>query len=312
MLQSAWTTLQPVLLENGGWAAFITTPKDEGHAFELYNYARQSQDWFCELLTVRDTRRDAEGENGAPVITESDIGEIRREKQATEQDIQREYYCSWKGFLHGTIFGDLIMKARLEKRIGRFPYTINSPVGVCFDIGVTDMTAMWFYQLINQQIAFIDYHEDNLKTAQHFAKFMRQEKPYIYGRLILPWDARWSAGDYFVTLGFQNVDFAKKVPIQVGIDQVRELFSRFYFDEANCQRGIQCLEKYARPWDPLKHTFGLTPIHDEFSHGASAMRTGAIGGFSPLVFDNSVGTEVKVESEFDPRAFLMEKNAWNG
>ena len=304
MLEGAWTTLEPVLMENGGWAAFIYTPKDESHGWTLYQYALQSPDWFCELLTIADTRRDAEGEDGSPVIREEDIDELRK-RGAREEDLQREYYCSFKGFLHGTIFGDLIAQARLDGRLTRVPYLINQPVGVCMDIGVSDMTALWFYQLVHQQINFIDYYEENLKTAAYFAAFLRKDRPYLYGRIVVPWDGRWSAADYFTSVGFTGVDVAVKMPIQTGIDKIRMAFSQFYFDEQKCARGIRCLESYARPWDPLKKTFGATPVHDEFSHGASAMRTGAVAGFGPLEFRAGGGEPVKVETTFDPRLLSM-------
>lgn len=304
MREKAWTTIEPVLLENGGWAAFIYTPKDESHGWKLYQQAVVNENWFCELLTIRDTRRDAEGEDGSPIITEADIEEIRK-SGTPETEVQREYYCSFKGFLHGTIFGDMLITARSEGRLGRQPYIVNAPVGVCLDIGVTDMTAAWFYQMFDSRINFIDYHEENLKTAQYYAQLMKEQKPYLYGRLIVPWDGKWSAADYFTSVGFRGVDVAQKVPIQVGIDKVRSLFRQFYFDEGKCARGIQCLEKYARPWDDLKKSFGNTPIHDEYSHGASAMRTGAVAGFGPLQFYSGHGQPVRVESVFDPRDEVM-------
>jgi hypothetical protein len=304
MREKAWSTLEPVLLENGGWAAFIYTPKDEGHGHKLYIQARDNPKWFCELLTIADTRRDAEGEDGSPNITEEDIVEIRR-NGTVETEIQREYYCSFKGFLHGTIFGDMIITARAEGRIARQPYIVNAPVGVCLDIGTSDATAAWFYQMFDQRIVFIDYHEENLKTAQYYAQLMKEQKPYMYGRVAIPWDGKWSAADYFTSVGFRGVTVAPKVPIQVGIDKVREKFRQFYFEESKCARGITCLEKYARPWDPELRSFGNTPVHDEYSHGASAMRTGAVAGFGPMAFYPGQGQEIKVETAFDPREPVM-------
>lgn len=301
MLESAWTTLEPVLMENGGWAAFIYTPKDESHGFTLYNYAKQSQDWFCELLTIRETRRDAEGENGEPVIREEDIAELRK-RGVREEDIQREYYCSFKGFLHGTIYGDLVALARMESRIGRIPYTVNQPVGLCLDIGTSDATAIWFYQLLGQQINLIDYHEENQKSAQHFGRLLKETKQYMYGRMSLPHDAKWSAGDYFTSIGFRGVNIARKIPVQSGIDEVRLLFSRMFFDEVKCARGIKCLENYSREWNEVAKTFATTPKHDEYSHGADALRTGAVAGLGPLEFYEGQGRPIRVQSDFDPRA----------
>lgn len=308
MLKSAWTTLEPVLAENGGWAAFIYTPKDETHGYELYNYAKTAHNWFCELLTIADTRRDGEGESGAQIITPAQLDEFRA-SGTTEMDIQREYYCSFKGFLHGTIYGDLITIARNERRIGQFPYIVNSPVGVSFDIGVSDHCAMWFYQLINNAKNFIDYSEDRQKTIQYYAAYLKQQKNYIYGRMSVPWDGRFAAMDYLSGVGFKNVDAARKTSIQEGIDVVRNEFSTYYFDESKCALGIKHLESYSREWDELARVFSQTPKHDEHSHGADALRTGAIAGWGPMEFFPGQGSsEIKVEMDFDPRGNFAPKD----
>jgi len=300
MLPSAWDTLSPVLAENGGWAAFVYTPNGRNHGFDLYNFARTDPAWFCQKLTIDETRRDAKGESGAPVIAIDEINALRRQGQR-EEFIQQEYYCSFEGFLHGTIYGDLMLEARRDERIKRVPYTVNLPVGTCWDIGTSDATAIWFYQLVGQQILLIDYHEDTLKQAQHYARVLREQKPYMYGRMILPHDARWSAEDYFSSVGFRGIEIARSMPVQAGIDEVRQHFSRFMFDELKTTRGIECLEKYSRPWKEDLKSYGREPRHDEYSHGADALRYGAVAGFGPMQFVPGAGLDIKVESEFDPR-----------
>ena len=52
---SAWAYHRPILQENNGWAVFITTPRGHNHAYDLFKHAKVSKDWFCELLTVKDT-----------------------------------------------------------------------------------------------------------------------------------------------------------------------------------------------------------------------------------------------------------------
>src|SRR5207247_718388 len=66
MLASAWTTLSPVLAENGGWASFIYTPpeflpsccsqEDQGcnrnHAKDRYERAMRDPSWFTSFKTV--------------------------------------------------------------------------------------------------------------------------------------------------------------------------------------------------------------------------------------------------------------------
>lgn len=287
-----WTAIiQPVLEENKGWAIFNFTPKGRNHAYKMYLHAQNDPRFFCQLLTINDTKRDAPGENGQAVVSEAQIEQMRKEGTPEDQ-IQQEYYVSFTGFLHGTIFGDMIVQARKDNRITRVPYNSALPVGCWMDIGRTDSTAIWFYQRQGQRFSFIDYYENAGPGADHYAKIMR-EKPYLISRVVMPHDARVtgftateSPEQYFRRI-FRGVTIAPKLAVQTGIDMTRRLFSRFEFDGEKCSQGIEHLENYRRKWDEEKHDYSGEPIHDQHSHGSDALRTGVQGvGDSPLEFDD--------------------------
>lgn len=301
MRPGVWEVLSPVLAENGGWAAFISTPNQEDDDFHrLYKYALKASNWFCQLKTIEQTSRDAIGEDGSPVIPLSEIEDLRRQG-VREETIQREYYCSFKGFAHGTIYGDLLERAAEEERIGRFPYRPGLPVGLMLDVGKADTTACWFYQLVHGTVVFIDYEEDTQKSPQWWAQYLKERKNYLYGRMLLPWDGyAWEA--YFSEVGFRNITVLDRTKsVQADIDKVRTAFSTFLFDEVNCREGIEHLRRYHRTYDETKRIFSNDPLHDEHSHAADALRTGIVGGTEPLVFPNAPSNEVKVVSDFDPR-----------
>lgn len=301
-MEAAWDTLRPVLAENGGWALFIYTPNGPNHGEKLALAARANpENWYFSELTVQDTRRDAPGEDGSPVVTLETIEQERRDG-AREEFIQQEYYCAFTGFQHGTIYGDLMLRAVEDGRILRLPYVVNHPVGVCLDLGHSDAMAAWFYQRFNNAVNFIDYWEDTQKDMRDFVRVAREGKPYIYGRVVLPWDGR-GAADYLHAMHFRNVHVCDRTAsVQASIESVRREFSRFYFDEVRCQRGIDHLRNYKREWDDEKRVFSGKPLHDEHSHGADALRTGVEGGFDPLIMAPGWGSsEVKVITEFDPR-----------
>jgi hypothetical protein len=300
----AWEMIiEPVLLENGGWAAFNFTPKGENHAYKLYMAAVRDPAWHASLYTVEDTRRDAPGEDGGPIIQIADLNALRA-RGVPEDVIQQEYFCSFRGFLHGTIFGDVMNRARIDKRVGRFAWNPMWPVGVSMDIGTSDHTAMWFYQVPGDgRIIFIDYHEERLKDAPYFAQFLRERKPYTYRQLALPWDARFGAAAYFSSIGFRGVVVVPMQKVQTQIDVTRQMFSRFYFDEVACAKGIEHLERFRRKFDDENQVFLKEPVHDIHSHGASALRTGAMAGFETLQHEG-LQTEIRVEMDFDPRNAL--------
>lgn len=302
MNSKIWVTLEPVLMENGGWVVFIYTPKDKGHGYQLYNYAKTAHGWFCELLTIQDTRKDAPGEDGGYIISPREIDEIRKRPGVQEEDLQREYYCSFEGFMFGTIYGASIQAARREKRIKNLPYVVNFPVGVCWDLGVSDHAAAWFYQIFGQAIHFIDYEEDRLKTADYYAKYCKEQKPYMYGEFSFPWDGRFSTGDFFAqAFPGCGIKIAEKKPVQEGINIVRQMFPQFYFDESKCAKGIGHIEAYSREFDEEMMVFKPQPKHDEHSHCADSLRTGAMAGFGPMQFSGYGDGIVKVDSSFDPR-----------
>jgi hypothetical protein len=306
-----WSVLMPVLLENNGWIAFISTPNVEDDNFHiLYKSALRDPKWYAQLLTIEDTRRDAEGEDRSPVVSREDI-DAERNKNTTEEDIQREFYCSFRGYMRGTIYGDVITAAESSKRISRFPYIPQLPVGVCIDLGHSDAMSVWFYQARDKGIYFIDYWEATLKDIKDVAHMMREDRQYQYGRVVLPWDGR-AAANYMEEVGFNNVVVCQRnrmestgpagASLHSQINEVRLQFNRFYFDEVTCAVGLNHLGKYARKYDREKKIYVSEPNHDEHSHAADALRTGVAGGFEPLQFAGQFQQgDLKVESMFDPR-----------
>jgi hypothetical protein len=87
--------INPILDENGGWEIINFTPRGKNHAYELYQMALHNPEWYCTLLTINDTKRDALGEDGSPVITPAQI-EARRREGMREELIQQEYFCSFE------------------------------------------------------------------------------------------------------------------------------------------------------------------------------------------------------------------------
>jgi hypothetical protein len=54
---AAWDYIRPILVENKGWAMFITTFRGRNHAWRLFETVKQLEDWFTSLRTIDDTHR---------------------------------------------------------------------------------------------------------------------------------------------------------------------------------------------------------------------------------------------------------------
>lgn len=213
-----------------------------------------------------------------------------KKKASLGDEIFQEYPSTpeeaFRGSASGLFYGKLLLEARLSKRIGSVPYDRHSLVHTAWDLGYGDYTAIWWYQLIGNEIHLIDFYQDNGKSL---AEYIHQVKSrgYTYGEHIAPFDiqaheythgqSRWEVAK---KLGI-NFTVAPKVTIIEGIDSVKALFPRFWIDETKCKEGLNMLENYRREWDERLVKWSEKPVHDYASHGADALRMLAVG--MPLI-----------------------------
>lgn len=281
---SAWGVLAPILVENNGWADFITTPRGRNHVKTMLDMTKHDPAWFSQVLTVDDTG----------IISPEAVEQQRREYHAIFGEdagnalIEQEYYCSFEAAILGSYFGREMLAAENGGRIASVPYDPDWPVDTAWDLGVGDSTAIWFFQRQFGRVNVIDYYEAEGYGAAHYVEKLAA-KPYAYGKDYLPHDAR---AREFLTTG---PDGKAKTRIQVlremgrnpvivsdqklgdGINAARNLIGRCWFDETNCAKGLECLRQYRREWDDDKKAFKDHPLHDWASHGADAWRYLAVG-----------------------------------
>jgi len=288
----AWAYLRPILAENDGWAIFIYTPRGPNHGQDTYNLARTSPgEWFGELLTVDDT--------GA--IGPERLVKERREYHSEwgpimgEALFRQEYYCSFEAAIVGSFYGDLIAAARKEGRIGNVPPDPHVEVGTMWDLGYTDSTAIWFFQLVGHQVRFIDYYEAHNVGLEHYAAVLRtkaEQRRFVYSKQMcfFPHDVEvheLTTGEsrraMLWRLGIP-VTTVPKHSVMDGISLVRRNFHRYWFDLERTEKGLKALTMYRREWDENKRTLDPAPVHDWTSHASDALRTGQamLPDYAPL------------------------------
>ncbi len=265
-----WDYVRPILAENGGWAAFNFTPRGYNHAKDLFDMSNDNPEWFRSLLTVNDT-----GAISAEAI------EDERLSGMSEDMILQEFYCSFDLGIEGSYYAKFINKARDEGRICEFAADTNNLVHTAWDIGIGDSTAIWFYQVSGMEIHVIDYYENNGEGIAHYAKVLdnkRNDLGYIYGRHYAPHDIAnksFSTGETRLQTAKQmgiNFNVLDRSPVDDGIEKVREILPRCWFNINHCETGIKSLESYRKEYDDKKQVYKLRPRHDWASHGADAFR----------------------------------------
>ena len=207
------------------------------------------------------------------------------QEQTQHEKMWQEYPSyveeAFKVAQEGAYYARAFVQIYRENRICRLPYEPDLPVYTAWDLGMSDETAIWFFQIFGKEVRVIDYYENNGEGLPHYARVLH-EKGYRYARHFAPHDiAVRELGS-----GISRMETARKLGINFeriptnldvmgGIENCREMLGYCWFDESKTEQGRKALENYKKEWDEKHGCFKTSPLHDWCSHGADAFRTAA-------------------------------------
>lgn len=298
---AAWAYLRPILLENGGWALFITTPRGRNHAFEMFTGAEGDPVWFADRSPASKTGR----------FQPIELDQERREyvsqfgEDVGDALFRQEYECDWSAATLGAYWGREMADAERLGRIGMVPYEPSLPVFTTWDLGIGDSTAIWWFQVAGQEIRVIDYYESHGVGLDHYAKVIKA-KPYgMPAADFVPHDAKVrelgtgrTRVETLAALGLRP----RLVPahkLQDGINAARKALARCWFD-AKCGKGLEALRQYHADWDEKTRSFRDQPKHDWTSHAADSFRYLAMSW-----------REARPEPAAKPKGKTLREMTWN-
>jgi phage terminase large subunit len=275
---SSYGYIRPMITENNGWVAMISTPRGRNHFKTLFDMAQKSPDWFAEQLSALDT--------GA--LSESDLEQARDEYRALYgQDMgdmlfDQEYLVSFNAAILGAFYGREMSALRAEGRIdGTLEAVPALPVHRAWDIGVRDDTSIWFFQVVGAQVFVLDCYTANGVGVDHYAETidkLHAERGWDHGTDYVPHDAKvkeWGTGRTRVEtmqgMGL-NPSVVPQAGLLDGINAVRRTLPQCVFHSRCEDVGIAALEMYQREWDDNKKMFKQNPLHNWASHLADAFR----------------------------------------
>jgi hypothetical protein len=279
---SAWAYLMPIFEENNGWAIFNSTPRGKNHFKKICNLAERADNWHLDVKTADDTG----------VFTREQLENILHELQDLHGDEfgmamwMQEYYVSFDAAIMGSIYGEFITKIERKGQILDFEIDKTIPVNTAWDLGRTDATAIWFYQIVAGEIRVIDYYEASLKEIPEYAQVIRtkaKEGGYKYATHWLPHDARpkrLGMGGKSIMQQLQDEKIGRTViiprqSIQDGIQASRATLPKCYFHKKNTEIGLEHLKSYHYEYNEERKVFTDQPFHDHTSHEQQLM-TGAL------------------------------------
>ncbi|WP_047236936.1 hypothetical protein [Chromobacterium subtsugae] len=308
---AAWAYLRPILAENGGWAMFISTPRGKNHMYKILQTALSNPDWWGEVQTADDTG----------VFTEEQLAQELKEmvelygEDAGKAFFRQEYYCDVEAAVLGAYYSGEFAAARSAGRITRVPHDPAYPVHCAFDIGWSDDTSIWWFQVIAGELRILEAYSEHGQTVANIVgkltgrqcemdiisgevKFrfaddipgLEHRRSYRYGTIWLPHDGAaktFAASGKSVQeqmaahFGWGGVRIVPSLSLQDGIQATRALIKRAWFDEDGCSRGIEAAEQYRREYDTERMCFKDAPLHDWTSHLSDALRMLAVAWREP-------------------------------
>jgi len=288
---AAWDYIRPILAENNGWAIFIYTARGKNHGWTTKQIALKYPNvWGHFDLNVEQTKAiDPE------VLTQERLEII--EKDGNDDLYMQEYMNDFGISIRGAYYADQFKIIDEEGRIGKVPHDPNYPVVTSWDLGVGNMK-VWFVQRIGKAFHLIDYMENIDGGFRGFLAEM-SKKPYHYGKMYLPHDAKAPSGNDGQTREQIAIDMGYDVEVVAtntfgvdnGIEAVKGLLAKCWFDEVSTANGIASLRSYMHEWDEKLKVFKKTPLHNWASHGSDALRTIAVG------WKEDVSAQVTTESD---------------
>ena len=280
-----WVSFNPEFEDDETYLRFITNPPRNSKVIEI-NW--RDNPWFPNVL------RDEKDEMQA-------------------RDIDR-YEHIWEGkclrWLEGSIYAKELRKAYADERITTVEFEPEVPVYTAWDLGHTDDTAIWWYQIVHGEIHVLECYASNGGSLSEYASqiLARQveidlvgddviatlgnwipdisyRRAYRYGQHWLPHDARAKTlaakGKSIIqqlmpALKSDKLAIVPEIGVEDGIQAARMMFPRVWMDTDGCADGLKALRRYQRKLADDEKSFGKSPLHDWTSHYADAFRMMAV------------------------------------
>jgi hypothetical protein len=267
--------IRPLLADRLGWAVFIGTPKGHNAFWDIYNNATKDDNWYAKTLRASQTG----------LIPESELADAA--KSMTQDQYLQEFECDFESAILGAYYGKEMRQLTDQGRITDIEYDPMFPLFSSWDLGYSDDTTIWTWQVCHGEVRFLDYHTSNGQSIPFYTGYIaQQEQKYgaKYKYHYLPHDARAktlaSGGKSIieqlsVKIKLESMKIVPNLSLQDGIQATRMMLLRSWFDP-KCEEGIECLRQYERSYNEDKKIFSDKPLHNWASHGADACRMAAV------------------------------------
>jgi hypothetical protein len=262
--------IRPALADRKGWCLFIGTPKGNNHFKELFDRASKEPGWAALQFKVSETQ----------IIDEQELLDAR--KEMGDDKYNQEFECSFNAAVEGSYYGKLINDLEEKGRMCEITRDDLCQTYVAWDLGMGDSTALWVAQNAGQETRLLDYVENHGQGLDWYVNWLK-DNHWETAEQLLPHDVEVrelgtgkSRLEVLREAGL-NVKVLPRLSVDDGIQSVRRLLPRCWFNMPKVKQGLDCVRNYRREYDEKRNVFYDKPLHDWASHGSDAFRYLALG-----------------------------------
>lgn len=272
--------LNPILVQNGGIEIFQFTPRGKNHGWEVMDTVRDNPKYFVQHLNVKQTFQD--DAKTIAVISDEQIESAMR-MGMSEEMIRQEFMCDFDVGNVGAYFTREMSEMEQEGRLTVIKPNPNLPLHSVWDLGGTDATAGWLFQIEGKFINLIHILHDSgqgLKFYLEKADQIRKSFGCQWGNHFMPHDVKqghqgWEQAESRLSIARQHGWFFQVTPrvnFEDGIESMRYIFQKLRIDKLNCAIGVRAIREYQREFDDLRGCYKAKPLDNWATHIVDALR----------------------------------------
>ena len=261
--------LRPSLSDRLGWCLFIGTPKGMNHFAEFRDRAEETEGW--KLIEFKASQTG--------IIPESELNAARAEMG--EDKYQQEFECNFNSAVEGAYYGQIINDLEAKGRITTVDRDDLCKSYVAWDLGMGDSTCLWVAQLVGKEVRLIDFVENHGVGLDWYVNWLKENRYERFDQY-LPHDVEVremgtgkSRKEVLQEAGLE-ITVAPRLSVADGIQAVRRLLPRCWFDKDKTKQGVNALRNYRREYNEKQNVYYEKPLHDWASHASDSFRYLAI------------------------------------
>ena len=170
-----------------------------------------------------------------------------------------------------------------EGRITTFLPNPNLPLHSVWDLGGTDATAAWLFQVDGQFVNLLAVLHDTGYGLKHYlelAETMRKQFNCQWGNHFMPHDVKqghqgWESTESRLMIARRHgwhFQVTPRVNFEDGIEAMRYVFPKLRVNKVNCQIGIRAMREYQREYDEVKACYKPKPLDNWATHILDSLR----------------------------------------